>query len=211
MRFGLQNQNRTGIKLEYQPAPGVKWASRHAHPTSSSLGACYSSKVGAPPSPETKMTLIRVLFVSTLAFTVLAGNVAVSAGRGQGNGKAKGHDKKEDKHAQQVDGDDDERGHNKHYYKDHDRQVARGWYSQHEGRLPPGLAKKDRLPPGLQKQLDARGTLPPGLQKRLQPVPRDLEVRLSPPPPECSHVLIGGNIVLLNRRTNLVVDIVVFN
>ena len=100
---------------------------------------------------------------------------------------------------------------NKHYYQDHDRQVAHGWYSEHEGHLPPGLVKKDRLPPGLQRQLDARGTLPPGLQKRIQPVPRDLEVRLAPPPPECQHVVIGGNIVLLNRRTNLVVDVVLFN
>ena len=88
------------------------------------------------------------------------------------------------------------KGYNKHHYQDHDRQVARGWYSEHEGHLPPGLAKKDRLPPGLQRQLDARGTLPPGLQKRIQPVPRDLEVRLAPPPPECEHVVIGGNIVL---------------
>lgn len=31
-------------------------------------------------------------------------------------------------------------------------------------------------------------------------------VRLSQPPPECAHVLVGGNIVLLNRRTNLAVD-----
>jgi hypothetical protein len=45
----------------------------------------------------------------------------------------------------------------------------------------------------------------------VRPVPEDLEVRLSPPPPECAHVLVGGNIVLLNRRTNLVVDIVAFN
>ena len=75
---------------------------------------------------------------------------------------------------------------------------------------PLGLAKRDQLPLGLQRQLVVRGTLAPGLQKRLQPVPQDLEVRLAPPPPECAHVLVGGNIVLLNRRTNLVVDIVAF-
>ena len=44
--------------------------------------------------------------------------------------------------------------------------------------LPPGLAKKGKLPPGLQKHLDKNGKLPPGLQKRLEPLPRDLEVRL---------------------------------
>jgi hypothetical protein len=86
----------------------------------------------------------------------------------------------------------------------------RGWYDQHENNLPPGLAKRDRLPPGLEKQLVRRGTLPPGLQKRLQPCPRDLERQLPPPPPECAHLLIGGHIVLLNQRTNVVVDVVHF-
>lgn len=83
----------------------------------------------------------------------------------------------------------------------------RGWYHDHQDHLPPGLAKKDRLPPGLEKQLVQRGTLPPGLQKRIQPCPEELEGRLPPPPPDCAHVVIGGHIVLLNRRTNIVVDI----
>ena len=91
--------------------------------------------------------------------------------------------------------------------RDHDRDEMRGWYDGHENNLPPGLAKKDRLPPGLEKQLVRRGTLPPGLQKKVQPVPVDLERRLPPPPPECANVLVGGHIVLLNRRTNVVVDI----
>jgi hypothetical protein len=112
--------------------------------------------------------------------------------------------------AQAEDHGHEGKGHDKHYSKDHDRLAARGWYDEHQGHLPPGLAKRDQLPPGLQRQLVVRSTLPPGLQKRLQPVPQDLEVRLTPPPPECAHVLIGGNIVLLNRRANLVVDIVAF-
>jgi hypothetical protein len=71
--------------------------------------------------------------------------------------------------------------------------------------FPP--AKKDRLPPGLEKQLVRRGTLPPGLQKRIQPCPEELERRLPPPPPDCVNVFIGGHIVLLNKKTNVVVDI----
>lgn len=153
------------------------------------------------------MKSIKWIFAGTLGILFLTGTLVLADGRGQGNGKAKGHEKHENKN----DGQQEGRGHDKHYYKDHDRQVARGWYREHEGHLPPGLAKKDQLPPGLQRQLEVRGTLPPGLQKRLQPVPQDLEVRLAPPPPECAHVLIGGNIVLLNRRTNIVVDIVAFN
>jgi hypothetical protein len=128
---------------------------------------------------------------------MLTSNFALAQGHGNGHGK--GHEKHGD------DGDQDEG-----YYKDHDRETMRGWYDEHENNLPPGLAKRDRLPPGLEKQLVRRGTLPPGLQKRLQPCPEDLERRLPPPPPECAHVLIGGHIVLLNRRTNVVVDIVHF-
>lgn len=137
------------------------------------------------------MKLIRGMFTLALGFLVLHASSALA----QGNGHGKGHNKH---------GDDDDQG--EHYYRDHDRDI-RGWYGDHQSNLPPGLAKKDRLPPGLEKQLVRRGELPPGLQKRLQPCPEDLERRLPPPPPDCAHVLIGGHIVLLNRRTNIVVDI----
>lgn len=107
---------------------------------------------------------------------------------GDDNGHGHGHDKHGD------DGD--------HYYSDHDRDLHE-WYDahDHEGHLPPGLAKKDQLPPGLEKQLVERGTLPPGLQKRIQPCPEDLARRLPPPPPGYENVLIGGHVVLLNPRT----------
>lgn len=117
---------------------------------------------------------------------------------GQGKGKGKGHNKH---------GDDDQT----EYYKDPDRDEARRWYHEHESNLPPGLAKKDRLPLGLEKQLARNGTLPPGLQKRIQPCPEELVRRLPPPPPDCAHVLIAGHIVLLNRRTNVILDVVHFD
>jgi hypothetical protein len=148
------------------------------------------------------------ILASAVGCFALTASFALADGHGQGNGKGKGQEKHEDE--KQGDDRHEGHGHDKHYSKDHDRLAARGWYDEHQGHLPPGLAKRDQLPPGLQRQLVVRGTLPPGLQKRLQPVPQDLEVRLAPPPPECAHVLIGGNIVLLNRRTNLVVDIVAF-
>ena len=60
--------------------------------------ACCSSKVATSPRIGRGNQFLRVLSVSTLLFTLLAGSVAITAARGQGNGKAKGHDKKEDKH-----------------------------------------------------------------------------------------------------------------
>lgn len=134
-------------------------------------------------------------WTTAAALAILLSNGSVALAQGQGHGKGKGHNKHSD----------DEQ--DAQFYKGHDRDVIRGWYGEHESQLPPGLAKKDRLPPGLEKQLVRRGTLPPGLQKRLQPCPEDLERRLPPPPPDCAHVVIGGHLVLLNRKTNIVVDI----
>jgi len=137
------------------------------------------------------MSLTKWIVCCALGVALLAGSQAMA----QGKGKGKGHNKH---------GDDDQ---GESYYKDHDREVMRDYYDQHASNLPPGLAKKDRLPPGLEKQLVRRGTLPPGLQKRIQPCPEELERRLPPPPPECAHVVVGGHVVLLNRKTNVVLDI----
>jgi hypothetical protein len=117
---------------------------------------------------------------------------------------AQGHGKGHEKHEREG---EDEGDRDQRFYRDHDREEIHLWYVEHEDHLPPGLAKRDRLPPGLERQLIIRGTLPPGLRKRIVRCPEDLERRLPPPPPDCEHVLIGGHVVLLNRRTYLVVDI----
>ena len=49
--------------------------------------------------------------------------------------------------------------------------------------------------------------LPPGLQKKMQPCPPDLERMLPPPPPNYAHVVIGGNLVLLNRANFQIADV----
>jgi len=141
---------------------------------------------------------MRLRSLAALIVASLFATGSVVAGQGKGKGHGKGHNKH----------DDDEQG---EYYRDSDREYLHGWYDNHQSDLPPGLAKKDRLPPGLEKQLVRRGTLPPGLQKRIQPVPVEFVRRLPPPPPDCEHVLVSGHIVLLNRKTNLIVDIFHFD
>jgi hypothetical protein len=136
-----------------------------------------------------------------LGVLLLSGSPAFAQGNSQGHGHGKGHDKHSD---------DDDRDEREGYRYDHHEQALRTWYAESGGHLPPGLAKKDRLPPGQEKQLVRNGTLPPGLQKRLYPVPVALEQRLPPPPPDCAHVLVSGHVVLLNRRTNLIVDVFAF-
>ena len=146
------------------------------------------------------MKVTKWIFTGLIAILFLSGSPALAQGNGHGNGNGQGHGKGHDKHH-----NDEDRG--DRYYSSRYQESVHGWYSERNGHLPPGLAKKDRLPPGLERQLVVRGTLPPGLQKRMYPCPEELERRLPPPPPDCANVLIGGHIVLLNRRTNLVVDI----
>ena len=137
-------------------------------------------------------------WIPIIATTLLALNSG--AAFAQGNGHGKGHDK---------DKNDDGDSYEYVVYSQQERESINEWYHYRQNNLPPGLAKRDQLPPGLAKQVQERGTLPPGLQKKIQPVPVDLERRL-PPPPEgcgCQHVLVGGNLVLLNIKTNYIYSV----
>jgi hypothetical protein len=74
--------------------------------------------------------------------------------------------------------------------------------------LPPGLAKRGKLPPGLQKHLEKNGQLPPGLQKRLEPLPSALERKLPAIPEYWERVIVERDVILLDRRTNRILDII---
>ena len=131
-------------------------------------------------------------------------------GHGNGNGHAYGHEKHD---RDDVRRDNDDRGgrrdddrDRRYYYRDHDRELH-DWYRVHSDHLPPGLAKRDRLPPGLERQLIVRGTLPPGLRREMHPCPIEVVRYLPPPPAGYMHTIIGGHIVLVNRRTFFVLDI----
>jgi hypothetical protein len=89
-----------------------------------------------------------------------------------------------------------------------ERTLISNWFRTSHSNLPPGLAKRDRLPPGLEKQLRERGTLPPGLQKRLEPLPDDLERQLPRLPGGYRRGVIGGNVIVMNDKTSLILDII---
>jgi len=80
-------------------------------------------------------------------------------------------------------------------FGDNDRRLIHDYYRnkkiKHNG-LPPGLAKKGKLPPGLAKRY-----LPHELEDRLTPIPRGY-VRLK----------VGGDIVLMNEKTEVIMDII---
>ncbi|MEW6331690.1 MAG: hypothetical protein AB1560_09545 [Pseudomonadota bacterium] len=85
---------------------------------------------------------------------------------------------------------------------DRDREYIHDYYRGGKG-LPPGLAKRGgHLPPGLAK----RDRLPPGLQG--DALPYELERRLSRLPSSYVRVRIGQDIVLMDRNTRVVLDVV---
>ena len=97
-------------------------------------------------------------------------------------------------------------------FGDHDRNLIHSYYydknkkKKHKNKkMPPGLAKKGKLPPGLQKQLRRNGQLPPGLSRNY--LPENLERQLSRLPSQYMRIKVGGDIVLMNRDTNVILDI----
>jgi hypothetical protein len=131
------------------------------------------------------------------------------AGLAQGNGKGKGHNKQSDQDDDNDRGSDRGKGDVRIVFSVHDREVIHGYYHDRNSNLPPGLAKRNgNLPPGLQKHLERDGTLPPGLQKRVEPFPVELERRLPRLPDTYRRVTLGVDILILDRRTQRIVDIV---
>lgn len=72
--------------------------------------------------------------------------------------------------------------------------------------LPPGLAKKDHLPPGLEKQLKKNGKLPPGLVRN--ELPFSLQNKLYPPRVGTKRYMVGRDIVLIDTKTDIILDII---
>jgi hypothetical protein len=89
-------------------------------------------------------------------------------------------------------------------FSSRDRELIRAYFKEHG--LPPGIAKREDLPPGQQKQIQKKGTLPPGIAKRA--LPGRLESQLSPLPEGYVRVMVGVDIVLLDTRTQVVIDII---
>jgi hypothetical protein len=99
-------------------------------------------------------------------------------------------------------------------FSDGDRQAIRAYFaarsngrsgkSHGHGHDPHG--DFEALPPGLQKQVRKNGTLPPGLAR--ERLPGDLERRLSPLPDGYVRVRIGTDIVLMDARTEIVLDLI---
>jgi hypothetical protein len=108
-------------------------------------------------------------------------------------------------------GDDDTRV--KVVFSDHDRRLVHQYYGSgkkkkhgKKKRIPPGLAKKGCNHPGLQKHLQKNYKLPPELKGRY--LPRDLERKLKRIPSDYVRIRVGTDIVLMERETRIILDVI---
>ncbi len=69
-----------------------------------------------------------------------------------------------------------------------------------------GKGRGGGLPPGLQKQLERNGTLPPGLAKR--ELPPGLRNKLGAAPPGTERVIAGNDMVLIEKATGKILDVI---
>lgn len=154
-------------------------------------------------------SIFAFLFLSMLTTSIQADSSRGDDDKQRGNDKShsSGHD---DDRRDKV-----KKHKNRDHFIDQDRVMVHDFYSRHPSSLPPGLAKRGgNLPPGLAK----RGAdLPPGLSRgqvlrpdhhvHLLPLPNDLERLLPPPPHEVIRRILGRDIVLIQKSTNKVLDV----
>ena len=93
-------------------------------------------------------------------------------------------------------------------FSDDDRAMIRSYYrNRHKAKkLPPGLAKKDILHPGLRHHIRKNRQLPPDVVG--ERLPSELEKRLSGLSPNYVRLRVGGDVLLMHRRTRYVLDVI---
>ena len=135
----------------------------------------------------TRRQLLRQLPVSLLGGvfltgTILHGDPAPDAGHGKKHGKQKGGKRK--------------------------AKSREAYYYRPSSGAPVYYRNPNPRPPGLQKKLYRTGTLPKGWRKQFVVLDPVLVRRLPPVPEYYDRGFIGGNLVLVNRNTSLVIDVV---
>lgn len=145
-------------------------------------------------------------FLTVAALTV-AGFVATAAPAFADKPEWAGKGKGKSDHAERRDDDRRHEGRREHF-KDHDRVVIREYYEReyHGGHCPPGLAKKHNgcMPPGQAKKWAYGRPLPRDVV--YYEVPRDVVVRIGPPPTGYKYVRVASDILMIAVGSSMVVD-----
>jgi hypothetical protein len=95
------------------------------------------------------------------------------------------------------------------FFSTQDRMIIQQYYRTSRGSstLSSGVTRKKHLPPAFQKHLVKDGILPSGLVKRALPI--DLENRLTPLPLNYERWLVGTDVVIIDSRNRVILDLVV--
>lgn len=95
-----------------------------------------------------------------------------------------------------------------HGFNADSRRLVNDYYGSQfrKGKCPPGLAKKNNgcMPPGQAKKWAKGQPIPQDV--RFYDLPRDLSLRLPPPPPQHRYVRVASDILLIAIGTQMVVD-----
>ncbi|MDB5963615.1 MAG: hypothetical protein JWQ72_115 [Polaromonas sp.] len=156
----------------------------------------------------------RIIALAIASMCVAGPVLAKDHGNGHGNGNGNG------KHGQKH---DDERGDQRAdkrqreeikqgaFFNDQQRTSVREYYTTRYAsgkNCPPGLAKKNNgcLPPGQAKKWAVGQPVPRGVT--VYAVPQPVIVQLPPAPYGYRYARLGGDIVLVQRQNNIIVDII---
>jgi Ni/Co efflux regulator RcnB len=121
----------------------------------------------------------RLLAATAAAILALTSSVAIAQNRGQqGNQNRQGHTQ----------------------FDQHDQQVTRDWYNQHQAHPPAGLRNQDQLSAAEESRLQEGAVLDKNLRKKVYPAPRDLSRRLPPPPSNHRYVAVGRHVGLIDNH-----------
>lgn len=156
-----------------------------------------------------------------LAALFVSGSALADKPEWAGGGKNDRHERKDQRDGRDDDRRDDRRGDFRDdrrndrrgdsvefHFRDDNRRLVNDYYGQQfrSGHCPPGLAKKNNgcMPPGQAKKWRRGYALPHDV--RYYDLPRDLVVRLPPPPQGHRYVRVASDILLIAIGSSMVID-----
>ena len=92
-------------------------------------------------------------------------------------------------------------------FNDHDRQVTREWYSEHQIQEAGRFRYTDRFTAEEESQFVEGSVFDDSLRRRARAAPKDLTLQLPRPPRNHRYVEVAGHVALVDQ-TNHVKDII---
>ncbi len=93
-------------------------------------------------------------------------------------------------------------------FTDHDRQVTRDWYNQHQNHPPRGLRSEDRFNADQESRFEAGRPFDREMRHQAHSLPRDLRRELPTPPRHYTYVTVGGHVALVDSSHHILRDVI---